>query len=103
MEVDSGLFNSLLTWGAPLLRLTIAVLAFQRGKQESGFFVGLAAVAAFLQPVLFYTGYGLPTDWIVQQEALTWHQWVGWIGEYVLPVVSMLGLVFGYGLLLRRP
>jgi hypothetical protein len=102
METESSLFYSCLVWGAPALWLTVAALAFSRGLRLSASLVALSSLASLAQPILFSAGYSLPTDWQTIPGPLLHAQKVAWVAEYMLPVISFLGLLLGYVYATRR-
>lgn len=102
METESGLFYNSLVWGVPVLWLVVAAIAFVRGLRISALLVAVSAIASLAQPILFNAGYSLPSDWQTNQGSLLPAQQVAWVAEYVLPVVSFLGLLLGYVYATRR-
>jgi len=102
MEIETGLFYNSLLWGVPVLWLVVAATAFARGLRVSAALVVVSAAASLAQPILFFAGYSLPTDWQTSSGPLLPAQRVAWVAEYVLPVVSFLGLLLGYVYAMRR-
>ena len=97
MESESNmLLNNLLTWGVPVLWVLIAIFSYFRGLHRSAICIAIAGIASLAEPILFYAGYSLPTDWVTQSEPLQPSQYLAWLAQYVLPIVGVLGLFVGY-------
>jgi hypothetical protein len=102
MEIETGLLYNSLLWGSPVLWLVVAATAFARGMRVSAALVAVSAAASLTQPILFFAGYSLPTDWETNPSSLMPAQRVAWVAEYVLQVVTFLALLLGYVYAIRR-
>ncbi len=90
------LLNDILIWVVPILWIFISIFSFLRGFRGSACFIAIAGIASLLEPILFYAGYSLPTDWTTQSTPFQPVHYVAWFAQYVLPVIGVLGLLIGY-------